>query len=180
MLKITRLCALLLTTLIGAAHAAPQHGSDAARYDDARSQCEQERNQGQRKKCLREAERRHAPAGNKQAKASCQDCGKVLGVRMAEHDGKSNALGVIGGGAAGALLGNQVGSGSGKTLATIAGAVGGAYAGKKLQEKANATKVWTVDVEYDNGRRGSFTFDHDPGLQRGDRVKHAGQSLTRI
>lgn len=183
MLKFTRLCALLpflLATLSNAAQAAPPHGNEAARYDDARSQCEQERNQGQRKKCLREAERRYAPAASKQAKAGCQDCGKVLGVRMAEHDGKSNALGVIGGGAAGALLGNQVGSGSGKTLATIAGAVGGAYAGKKLQEKANATKVWTVDVEYDNGRRGSFTFDHDPGLQRGDRVKNAGQSLTRI
>jgi uncharacterized protein YcfJ len=36
---------------------------------------------------------------------------------------------------AGGLLGNQVGGGSGKKIATAAGAVGGAVAGRKIQEK---------------------------------------------
>lgn len=38
------------------------------------------------------------------------------------------------GGVAGGLLGHQVGGGKGKTIATVAGAAGGAYAGKKIQE----------------------------------------------
>ena len=38
------------------------------------------------------------------------------------------------GGVAGGLLGNQIGGGKGRTIATVAGAAGGAYAGKKIQE----------------------------------------------
>lgn len=113
-------------------------------------------------------------------KPVCKACGRVTGVRVQKQAGESNALGVVGGGAAGALLGNQVGSGSGRTLATIAGAVGGAYAGKKIQERANTTKVWIVDVQYDNGKRGAFTYDHNPGVQRGDRVKKSGENLVRM
>ncbi|MFP5391788.1 MAG: glycine zipper 2TM domain-containing protein [Gammaproteobacteria bacterium] len=178
-------CALALASLAIGVQAAPAHRHDDQRYEDARHACDNERNQGQRKKCLRELERDHprlAENGTQgHGKAQhCSDCGRVLGVRSEKRDGDSNALGVVAGGAAGALLGHQVGGGNGKTLATIAGAVGGAYAGKKIQEKANATRIWTVDVEYDNGRRGSVRFDRDPGLQRGDRVQKAGASLRRL
>jgi len=113
-------------------------------------------------------------------KPVCNACGRVMGVRTQQQEGKANALGVVGGGAAGALLGNQVGSGSGKALATIAGAVGGAYAGKRIQERSNRSTVWTVDVQYDNGRKGAFTYDHNPGVQRGDRVKKQGENLVRM
>jgi outer membrane lipoprotein SlyB len=113
-------------------------------------------------------------------KPVCNNCGRVMGVRVTTQNGQSNALGVVGGGAAGALLGNQVGSGSGRALATIAGAVGGAYAGKAIQERSNRTKVWTVDVQYDNGKRGAFRYDHNPGVQRGDRVKKSGPDLIRM
>ena len=61
--------------------------------------------------------------------------------------------GAVVGGVAGALLGNQVGSGHGRQLATVAGAAGGAYAGKKIEEKAKSTKQWTVHVQYDNGQQ---------------------------
>jgi uncharacterized protein YcfJ len=47
---------------------------------------------------------------------------------------KHQIAGMAIGGVAGGLLGNQVGGGKGKTLATVAGAVGGGYAGKKIQE----------------------------------------------
>jgi outer membrane lipoprotein SlyB len=160
----------------------------AARYAQERAICADERNQGQRMKCLRAAKSENTRVlaeakgkmGSQRGNMACLDCGKVTAVNVSQKRGESNALGIIAGGAAGALLGNQVGGGSGKKLATVAGAVGGAYAGKKIQENANSTKVWTVDVEYDNGRRASFNFDHDPGVQRGDRVKNAGQTITRI
>ena len=46
--------------------------------------------------------------------------------------GINKTTGMIGGGVLGGLLGNQVGSGSGKTLATIAEVLGGAYLGGEL------------------------------------------------
>lgn len=163
----------------------------AARYAEDRAICADERNQGQRMKCLRTAKAENTrmladaranmnAQGSQRGNMACIDCGKVTAVNVSEKRGESNALGIIGGGVAGALLGNQVGGGSGKKIATVAGAVGGAYAGKKIQENANTTKVWTVEVQYDNGRRGSFSFDRDPGVQRGDRVKNAGDSIMRI
>ncbi|MGJ7901047.1 glycine zipper 2TM domain-containing protein [Lysobacter sp. 1R34A] len=47
-----------------------------------------------------------------------------------QHKIAGTAIGAVAGG----LLGNQVGGGSGKKLATAAGAVGGAFAGRKIQE----------------------------------------------
>lgn len=41
--------------------------------------------------------------------------------------------GTIAGAVVGGLLGNQIGGGSGKKLATVAGAAGGAYAGRRIQ-----------------------------------------------
>lgn len=43
------------------------------------------------------------------------------------------AGGVLGGAAAGGILGNQVGGGTGKRVATAAGAGAGAYAGTQLE-----------------------------------------------
>lgn len=42
-----------------------------------------------------------------------------------------NIVGTVGGGVAGALVGNQFGKGSGRTLATLGGAAGGAYLGNE-------------------------------------------------
>ncbi|NHZ99350.1 glycine zipper 2TM domain-containing protein [Massilia sp. CCM 8734] len=159
-------------------------------YAQDREICNDERNDGQRMKCLRaaKAENNRALAAARggerddrrnDARAVCRDCGKVTAVRSARQNGQANALGVVGGGAVGGLLGNQVGSGSGRTVATVAGAIGGAYAGKKIQERANARTVWTVDVQYDNGQRRSFRFNNQPGMQRGDRVRNAGNSIRR-
>jgi outer membrane lipoprotein SlyB len=193
--------ALLLTGIMSMAQAVTpreQYDMDtreaATRYAEDRAICADERNQGQRMKCLRTAKSENArmladAKANMSAQGghdgqrgsmACLDCGKVTAINLSEKKGEGNALGMIAGGVGGALLGNQVGGGTGKKLATVAGAVGGAYAGKKIQESATATKVWTVEVQYDNGRRGSFSFDRDPGLQRGDRVKNAGQSIMRI
>lgn len=109
----------------------------------------------------------------------CADCGRVSAITVAEKPGDSNAVGLIAGGAVGALLGRQIGSGQGKDLATIAGAVGGAYAGKKIQENMATKKVWTVSVSYPDGRSASFDFDQNPGFELGDSVRGSGNSLVK-
>lgn len=119
------------------------------------------------------------PAPTPISQPACPDCGKVVSVNVTEKQGEGSALGVIGGGVAGALLGQQVGQGAGKDLATIAGAVGGAYAGKKIEEKVRTHKVWTVNVQYGDGSRRSFEFSQDPGLIVGDKVRNSGDSVVR-
>jgi len=47
-----------------------------------------------------------------------------------------NYMGIGTGAVIGGLLGNQVGKGKGRTLATIAGAIGGGYIGNEVQERS--------------------------------------------
>ena len=86
---------------------------------------------------------------------------------------------MIAGGAAGALLGRQVGAGLGKDLATLAGAAGGAYAGKQLEQRMKTQKVWEVTVSYPNGDTQHYEFPQDPGLQVGDVVRKSDQTIVR-
>jgi outer membrane lipoprotein SlyB len=109
----------------------------------------------------------------------CDDCAKVTGVRVIEKDGKGGATGVIVGGLAGGLLGNQVGRGTGRDLATVAGAVGGAYAGKHIEGKMKKVQTWAVNVRYENGRTGTFHFNNDPHLRKGDQVRRQGGTIVR-
>ena len=109
----------------------------------------------------------------------CLDCGKVTAVAVTEKAGEGGPLGMIAGGAAGALLGHQLGGGTGKDLATIAGAVGGAYAGKKIEERAKTHTVWTVSVQFEDGSKRSYDFAQEPGYRVGDAVKRAGDTISR-
>lgn len=109
----------------------------------------------------------------------CPDCGRVTAIEQAEQAGASNAVGLIAGGVAGAILGHQVGGGFGKDLATVAGAAGGAYAGQKIQAQMGAHKTWTVVVRRDDGREDRVHFNTDPGLAVGDRVRRQANTLVR-
>jgi uncharacterized protein YcfJ len=48
------------------------------------------------------------------------------------------------GGVAGGLLGHQIGGGRGKTVATVAGAAGGAYVGNQVQKSMQKSDVVTT------------------------------------
>lgn len=169
--------ALLLAGLTSAAQAQPDAASK--RYADDKKLCSEENNSGARMQCLRDAKAEYDKAQQNKPSAACHDCGRVTSVVVSDKDGQGSAVGLIAGGVAGALLGNQVGSGHGRQLATVAGAAGGAYAGKKIEEKAKSTKQWTVHVKYDNGQAASFNYDHDPQMHNGDRVRKANGTLVR-
>ncbi|OYY62855.1 MAG: hypothetical protein B7Y51_07575 [Burkholderiales bacterium 28-67-8] len=197
---------LALGVTAGAQTAAPaktqtaaQNKAALARYDSDKKLCNDETSSTARLQCRRDAKAEYdkaladikagavpttqAPqAVPAQAAASapvCAECGRVIAVSVTEKEGEGSALGLLGGGAAGALLGHQVGSGSGRTLATVAGALGGAYAGKKIEEKVKTHKVWIVSVQFDDGGRGNFEFDKDPGVRVGDAVRKSGDSVFK-
>ncbi|NLY03349.1 MAG: glycine zipper 2TM domain-containing protein [Campylobacter sp.] len=48
-------------------------------------------------------------------------------------DENYNILGTIAGAAAGGIIGHQIGGGSGKKIATVAGVLGGGYAGNRVE-----------------------------------------------
>ena len=81
-------------------------------------------------------------------------------------------LGTVAGAVVGGVLGNQVGSGSGRKAATVAGAVGGGVIGHQMEQNAaNSGQVYRVAVRMDNGSIQTLAQEVAPGVQVGDRVR---------
>jgi outer membrane lipoprotein SlyB len=108
---------------------------------------------------------------------ACDACGAVASVTRVKVKGKSNYLGAIAGGVAGAALGNQVGKGSGNTAATILGAVGGAVAGREIEKNVKSGNRYDVVVKLDNGTSRTISYDNDPGIKSGAKVQFVGDVL---
>ena len=188
------MAAFAATPLTPKAQFAAESKKITAAYEADKKLCNDETSSKARLQCRRDAkaefdkslaaarQQMNAPALKAAPAAApvlCADCGKVTAITTAEKAGDSGPLGVIAGGAAGALLGHQVGGGTGKDLATIAGALGGAYAGKKIEGMVKTQTVWTVSVQYANGQKANFEFQQDPGMKVGDVVKNSGASVIR-
>lgn len=105
----------------------------------------------------------------KTVKQPYQECVDVVVTHKAKPTDENRILGTVGGAAAGAALGNQIGGGSGKIIATAAGTIAGAMTGREIQgnmqnnnvvsttEKqchtkyTTTTKVVGYDVTYEIG-----------------------------
>ena len=112
-----------------------------------------------------------AAAASVQAQGTCNDCGVVQSMRYVEQKPKGSGLGMVAGGVVGGVLGHQIGSGRGNTVATIAGAAGGAYAGNEIEKNRSKTSHWDVAIRMDNGSTRSFTYTSKPAVHEGERVK---------
>ena len=97
--------------------------------------------------------------------------GVVESVREASQPGQGSALGPIAGGIAGAILGSQFGHGDGRSLMTIAGAAGGAFAGKEVEKRATSSKKWEITVRLDDGSRRMIPSATAPIWHGGERVR---------
>lgn len=97
--------------------------------------------------------------------------GVVESVREVSQPGRGSALGPIAGGIAGAILGSQFGHGDGRSLMTIAGAAGGALAGKEVEKRATETKKWEITVRLDDGSRRTIATSAAPIWRGGERVR---------
>ncbi|BFI95747.1 MAG: hypothetical protein RSP_12570 [Rhodanobacter sp.] len=113
--------------------------------------------------------------------ASHQVCHDEVVTQAAPPKDQHNIAGTAIGAVAGGLLGHMVGGGKGKTLATVAGAVGGGYAGNRIENAhhtpqetqsvqrecntvAGSDKIVGYDVQYVyNGVTRTTRMDHDPG-----------------
>ena len=80
-------------------------------------------------------------------------------------------VGAVIGGVVGGLLGTQVGGGSGRTVATVVGAAGGAVAGNEIQKRRNADEVYHVRVRAHRGNNQTLELQDIGNLRVGDRVR---------
>ena len=124
-------------------------------------------------------EARHAPAAEDGQPALCQSCGRVTDVHTESRHGKASGVGVVGGAVVGGLLGNMVGGGNGRKLATVGGAVAGGYAGNEIEKNQKSYTVWVVQVQERDGRTRRFERSADPGLRVGDEVRLTENGFTR-
>lgn len=116
-----------------------------------------------------------ASAPSKQAAnpvvAKCVNCGRIESVREVVTKGEGTGLGAVGGAVVGGVLGNQVGGGQGKDLATVVGAVGGAVAGNEIEKRTKTTKSYEITVRLDDGSSRTFQEPNMPSWRPGDQVK---------
>ena len=112
--------------------------------------------------------------------AQCTTCGTVQSVHAEKRKGEGGAVGVIGGALVGGLLGNQVGGGTGKTLATVGGAAAGGYAGNEIQKNVNARTVWVTRVRMHDGSIRSFEQTARPNWAAGTPVRATPHGLRRL
>ncbi len=104
-------------------------------------------------------------------RATCGNCGRVESVRTIKTRAEGSGVGAAGGAILGGLLGNQIGGGNGRKLATVAGAVGGAVVGNQVEGNMKARVSYEVHVRMDNGKSRTFHLQNLNGYNTGDRIK---------
>ena len=119
-------------------------------------------------------------ASSRQASHPCANCGVVEAIHVVEVKGEGSYLGKIAGGVAGALLGSQVGQGRGTTVAEVAGAAGGVYAGNEIEKRMKTAKHYEVVVRLENGGSKTVSYAAEPGFAVGARVKLENGTLAVI
>lgn len=117
---------------------------------------------------------RYEPAPRAEpVRAVCYDCGVIESVREIEKKGDGSGLGAAVGGVAGGVLGHQTGSGRGKDVMTVLGALGGAVAGHQIEKSVKKVKSYEIAIRFEDGSSRLITQDTPPAWRAGDKVRLA-------
>ncbi len=107
--------------------------------------------------------------------------GQVQSVELVKAQSQTTGVGAVAGGVIGAVLGHQVGSGSGRDAATGVGLVGGALIGNELEKnRRGATDFQRIAVRFDNGAVRSYDLPESAALRVGDRVRVENGQVVRL
>lgn len=109
--------------------------------------------------------------------------GRVSNIEVfqTQQQAQGSGLGAVLGGVAGAVVGRQFGGGSGRDVATVAGALGGAVAGNAIEKNRNpnVSQAYRVTVQMDNGGARAYDLPATDDLRMGDRVRVQNGQLFR-
>ena len=128
-----------------------------------------ERSESSARRPAAEGPRAAAPA---LAAACADECGVVESIRAVETKGEGSGLGAVG------VLGNEVGRGGGRTVATAAGAGAGAYAGHEIERNTLQPVSYQVRVRMNDGTTRTFHERVQPALAVGQKVRVTGHSVS--
>ncbi|MFI9652440.1 outer membrane lipoprotein [Guyparkeria halopsychrophila] len=108
--------------------------------------------------------------------------GTVESIRTVRIEGTKTPIGTGAGAIGGGILGNQVGGGSGRALATVGGVLLGGMAGSAAEEGITRQTGYEISVRLDNGRSVSIVQAADVSFQPGERVRviEARDGTTRV
>ena len=92
-------------------------------------------------------------------------------------------IGAVGGAVVGGVLGNQIGSGSGRAAATVGGAVAGGVIGHQIEKHVKGpaqAAQYRYRVRMDDGSYQTYAQDFDAGVRAGDRVRVDNGRVYRL
>ena len=113
------------------------------------------------------------------APAAYSDEGRVVAIDSVRGEGHTSGAGAVVGGIVGGVLGHQVGSGRGNTVATVAGAAGGAYVGNEVEKNKKSTTTYQVIVKMEDGATRYFDYDTPTSFHVGDKVRISDHKLVK-
>jgi outer membrane lipoprotein SlyB len=115
---------------------------------------------------------RYPQATDYSTRADAATYGTIDSIQVVRVDPATSGAGAVAGGLLGALAGNQIGAGSGRTAATAAGAIGGAVIGNQVEANRNLPhEVYQISVRLDNGDYRTVNQDNVTDLRVGSRVR---------
>lgn len=109
-------------------------------------------------------------------KVVCASCGTVESVTPIQREASPSGAGAVAGAVLGGLVGNQFGGGDGKALATIAGVLGGGWAGNTVEKKMKKDIVYEVTVRMEDGSLRHIEQSTPPAV--GAKVNLEGSSMS--
>ncbi|WJF89897.1 glycine zipper 2TM domain-containing protein [Paraburkholderia bonniea] len=106
----------------------------------------------------------------------------VRAVKISANNGQSSGLGVLGGGALGAVAGSAIGGGRGSILTGIVGGLAGAVAGNAIENGTAMRNGVEITVRLDNGDIRAITQTATGEIFRaGERVRLLSSGgVTRV
>ena len=108
----------------------------------------------------------------------CRSCGVVRSITAVQQQGEATGVGVALGALVGGLAGNQVGGGSGKKIATVAGAIGGAVLGNTVEKNRNSTTYYEVMIDMESGQQQVINVPDASGISIGSQVTVQGGNIS--
>ena len=112
----------------------------------------------------------------------CTQCGTIVRIESRTKEGEGTGLGMATGAVLGAVAGREIvkGSRGSRNTAAAVGAIGGGYAGHKIEESARTENYYLVSVEMDSDSRIEVVrIESIEGWAAGDKVRIVNGELLR-
>lgn len=104
--------------------------------------------------------------------------GVIDNIEVIRENNDGIGAGTVIGGVVGGILGHQVGGGSGKDIATIAGVAGGAVVGHQVEKQNRQQEAYRIRVHLERGGYQTVTQSVSD-LRIGDRVRIEDNHVSR-